>query len=71
MLKDLPMMPDLLSFDRPKKKMKQHVAPIALFAVDPQKVLRVVAIQNTSSSGDLSKLQLHVIHFYSYAEVDF
>jgi len=50
MLKDLTMMPDLLYFDRPNKKMKQHVAPIALFAVDPQKVLRVVAIQNTSSS---------------------
>ena len=53
MLKDLPMMPDLLSFDHPMMKMRQQGTPIALFAVDPQKVLRVVAIQNTSSSGDL------------------
>ena len=53
MLKDLPMMPDLLYYDRPMMKMKRHVAPIALFAVDPLKVLRVVAIQNTSSSGAL------------------
>ena len=53
MLHDLTMMPDMLSNDRHSRKMKTHVPPIALFAVDPQKNLRVVAIQNGSSSGKL------------------
>ena len=64
MLKDLPMMPDLLSHDCPLMKMKKGVAPIALFAVDPQKVLRVVAIQNASSSGDLRNLISKHLHLY-------
>ena len=53
MLQDLTMMPDILYNDRPNRKMKQHVSPIALFAVDPRKNLQVVAIQNGSSSGKL------------------
>ena len=52
MLHDMKVMSDLLRFDKPHMKMKKHVSPIALFAVDPQKKLKVVAIQNGSNQGD-------------------
>ena len=44
-------MPDLLAKYNPGKKMRNNQAEIALFAVDEEKRLRAIAIQNRATKG--------------------
>ena len=50
-LDGIKQMPDNLAKYNPGKKMRKNRAEIALFAVDEEKNLRAVAIQNKATQG--------------------
>lgn len=58
MLDGVPTMPDILAYDRPNMKMRSAASPIALFAVDPKKRLKIVAIQISNKPGNISASSL-------------
>ena len=50
-LEGIAHMPDILAKYSPGRTMRNNTAQIALFAVDPERKLRPVAIQNSTTKG--------------------
>ena len=55
-LSGIKQMPDFLAKYNPSKLMRNNPNQIAIFAVDPERVLRAVAIQNRATKGIYFKL---------------
>ena len=60
-LNGIKQMSDLLAKFNPGRAMRNSTAHIALFAVDPKKKLRPVAIQSESSKGNNSYFEFNLI----------